>query len=218
MSVAALLDVDGTLVDTNYHHAIAWFRAFRDEGIAIPVWRAHRHLGMGGDQLVAAVAGDRAEAELGDELRAGHARHFHRLIDDVELMPDAQRLIEVLHGRDAAIVLASSASEDDLGHFRSMIDRDDLISAATSSADVERTKPEPDLILAALEKVRGTGRAVLVGDSTWDCEAARRAGVPAIALLTGGFSDAELREAGARDVFASIADLIDALDTTPLGE
>lgn len=189
MSAAALLDVDGTLVDTNYHRAVAWFRAFRDQEIAIPVWRAHRHLGMGADQFVAAVAGDRAEAELGDELRAGHARHFRALIDDVELMPDAQRLIDVLHGRGAAIVLASSASEDDLGHFRSMIDRGDLISAATSSADVERTKPGPDLILAAVEKVDGAEPAVMVGDSTWDCEAARRAGLPAIGLLTGGFSD-----------------------------
>ncbi len=218
MALAALLDVDGTLVDTNYHHAIAWFRAFRDEGMILPVWRLHRHIGMGGDQLVVAVAGEEVESERGDRLRDGHTRHFHDMIDDVELMPDARRLIEVLHERGAEVVLASSAGEEDLGHYRSMIDADDLIDGATSSGDVEKTKPEPDLILAALDKVSDRERAVLVGDSTWDCEAAHRAGVPSIALLTGGFAASELREAGARCVFESIGELLDSLDETPLAD
>jgi HAD superfamily hydrolase (TIGR01549 family) len=215
---AALLDVDGTLVDTNYHHALAWFRAFRDEGIVLPVWRLHRHIGMGGDQLVAAVADEDVEARLGDELRDGHTRHYRRLIDDVELMPDARRLIEVLSDAGAEVVLASSASADDLGRYREMLDADELIAGATSSADVEQTKPEPDLISAALEHVSASGRdrAVMVGDSTWDCEAARRAGIESIALLTGGFGEAELRDAGAGSVFASIADLLDGIDATAL--
>jgi HAD superfamily hydrolase (TIGR01509 family) len=214
---AALLDVDGTLVDTNYHHALAWFRAFRDEGIVLPVWRLHRHIGMGGDQLVVAVAGDEVERERGDELRDGHTRHYQRLIDDVELMPDARRLIEVLHESGAEVVLASSAGADDLGRYREMLDADELITAATSSADVERTKPAPDLIEAALEKVSaGRDRAVMVGDSTWDCKAAHRAGIESIALLTGGFAEAELREAGAGSVFASIADLLDGIAETAL--
>jgi phosphoglycolate phosphatase-like HAD superfamily hydrolase len=215
---AALLDVDGTLVDTNYHHALAWFRAFRDEGIILPVWRLHRHIGMGGDQLVGAVAGDEVEADCGDALRDGHSRHYQRLIDDVELMPGARRLIEVLSGTGSEVILASSAGAEDLGRYREMLDADDLIAGATSSADVEQTKPEPDLIRAALDKVSdsGGGRAVLVGDSTWDCKAARRAGVESVALLTGGFGEAELREAGAGSVFASIADLLDNIADTPL--
>jgi phosphoglycolate phosphatase-like HAD superfamily hydrolase len=215
---AALLDVDGTLVDTNYHHALAWFRAFRDEGIILPVWRLHRHIGMGGDQLVGAVAGDAVEAERGDALRDGHSRHYQRLIDDVELMPGARRLIEVLSGTGSEVILASSAGAEDLGRYREMLDADDLIAGATSSADVEQTKPEPDLIRAALDKVSdsGGGRAVLVGDSTWDCKAARRAGVESVALLTGGFGEAELRQAGAGSVFASIADLLDDIAQTPL--
>jgi phosphoglycolate phosphatase-like HAD superfamily hydrolase len=215
---AALLDVDGTLVDTNYHHALAWFRAFRDEGIILPVWRLHRHIGMGGDQLVGAVAGDAVDAERGDALRNGHSRHYQRLIDDVELMPGARRLIEVLSGTGSEVILASSAGAEDLGRYREMLDADDLIAGATSSADVEQTKPEPDLIRAALDKVSdsGGGRAVLVGDSTWDCKAARRAGVESVALLTGGFGEAELRQAGAGSVFASIADLLDDIAQTPL--
>src|SRR5947209_1415676 len=101
MPLAALLDVDGTLVDTNYQHALSWFRSFREHEIVLPIWRLHRHIGMGGDQLVPAVAGERIGKELGEELRAGDKRHFHKMIDECELMPDARRLIEVLHGRGA---------------------------------------------------------------------------------------------------------------------
>ncbi|NUP51956.1 MAG: HAD family hydrolase [Catenulispora sp.] len=214
---AALLDLDGTLVDSTYQHAIAWHRAFRDHRIVLPVWRLHRHIGMGGDQFVAAVAGEQAERDLGDELRDAHGRHFAELIDEVELMADARALIEVLHDRGAAVVLASSSRERELEHFRSMLNVDDLLAGATSSADVEQAKPEPDLICAALEKAPDTERAVMVGDSTWDCEAARRAGVASVALLTGGFSEQELRDAGAAAVFESIGELIDQLDRTPLG-
>ena len=214
--LAALLDLDGTLVDTNYQHALAWYRAFREHGIVLPIWRLHRHIGMGGDQLVGAVAGDEVERKLGDELRDGHSRHFHRLIDEVELMSDAKRLVEVLAERGAAVVLASSSNQEDLEHFRSMLDVDELLAAATSSADVEAAKPEPDLICAALEKVPDARRSVMIGDSTWDCEAARRAGVTSVALLTGGFSEQELREAGAIAVFASIGELLADLDRTVL--
>jgi len=213
---AALLDLDGTLVDTNYHHAIAWYRAFRDHGIVLPVWRLHRHIGMGGDQLVAAVAGEEVERDLGDDLRGAHSRHFHELIGEVQLMADARELVEALHDRGAAVVLASSSNEDDLNHFRSMLDVDDLLAGATSSADVEAAKPEPDIICAAVQKAPGAERSVMVGDSTWDCEAARRAGVASVALLTGGFSEQELRDAGAVAVFASLGELIEHLDETPL--
>ena len=205
-----------TLVDTNYQQAIAWYRAFRDHGIVLPVWRLHRHIGMGGEQLVAAVAGDDVERDRGDELRRDHGRHFHELIEETELMPDARHLVEVLHDRGLAVVLASSANVDDLEHFRSLLDADDYLVGATSSADVEKTKPEPDIICAALEKVPGADRSVMIGDSTWDCEAAERAGVAPVALLTGGFSEQELRDAGAVAVFASLGELIEHLDQTPL--
>jgi HAD superfamily hydrolase (TIGR01549 family) len=211
----ALLDVDGTLVDTNYHHAIAWYRAFREHGLTMPVWRIHRHIGMGGDQLVAAVAGKRVEDRQGDSLRAAETALYADLIGEVQPFADARRLLELLDGRGHRLVLASSGKRDEIDHYLDLMDARKLVEAWTTSADVERTKPDPDLVHAAVDKVGG-GEAVLVGDSTWDCEAAARAGVPTVAVLTGGFSEQELREAGAVAVFESLTDLCERLDETPL--
>jgi HAD superfamily hydrolase (TIGR01549 family) len=211
----ALLDVDGTLVDTNYHHAIAWYRAFREHGLTMPVWRIHRHIGMGGDQLVAAVAGKRVEDRQGDSIRAAETALYAELIGEVEPFADARRLLELLDGRGHRLVLASSGKRDEVEHYLDLLDARKLVEAWTTSADVERTKPDPDLVHAAVDKVGG-GEAVLVGDSTWDCEAAARAEVPTVAVLTGGFSDQELRQAGAAAVFESLTDLCERLDETPL--
>jgi HAD superfamily hydrolase (TIGR01509 family) len=212
---AALLDVDGTLVDTNYHHALAWYRAFRRHGIVLPLWRIHRHMGMGGDQLVGSLCGKEVEQELGDDVRAAEKDLYMELIDEVELLPDARRLIEVLKERGHAVVLASSAKSEEVEHYLDLLDARDLVDGWTTSADVEHTKPHPDLVAAGLEKAGG-GPGVMVGDSTWDGEAARRCGVQTVGLLTGGFSEQELLAAGAAVVFESIADLIDGLDRTPL--
>jgi HAD superfamily hydrolase (TIGR01549 family) len=211
----ALLDVDGTLVDTNYHHAIAWYRAFREHGLTLPVWRIHRHIGMGGDQLVAAVAGKRVEDRQGDSIRAAETALYADLIGEVQPFADARRLLELLDGRGHRLVLASSGKRDEVDHYLDLLDARELVEAWTTSADVERTKPEPDLVHAAMDKVGG-GEAVLVGDSTWDCEAADRAEVPTVAVLTGGFSDQELRQAGAVATFESLTDLCERLDETPL--
>jgi HAD superfamily hydrolase (TIGR01549 family) len=210
-----LLDVDGTLVDTNYHHAIAWYRAFREHGLTLPVWRIHRHIGMGGDQLVAAVAGKRVEDREGDSIRAAETALYADLIGEVQPFADARRLLELLDGRGHRLVLASSGKRDEVEHYLELLDARDLVEAWTTSADVERTKPDPDLVVVAMDKVGG-GEAVLVGDSTWDCEAAARAEVPSVAVLTGGFSEQELREAGAGTVFESLAELCERLDQTPL--
>jgi HAD superfamily hydrolase (TIGR01549 family) len=211
----ALLDVDGTLVDTNYHHAIAWYRAFREHGLTMPVWRIHRHIGMGGDQLVAAVAGKRVEDRQGDSIRAAETALYADLIGEVQPFADARRLLELLDGRGHRLVLASSGKRDEVEHYLDLLDARDLVEAWTTSADVERTKPDPDLVQVAMDKVGGGG-AVLVGDSTWDCEAADRAEVPTVAVLTGGFSEQELREAGAMAVYESLTELCERLDETPL--
>ena len=211
----AVLDVDGTLVDTNYHHAISWYRAFREHGLTLPVWRIHRHIGMGGDHLVAALAGQRAEDRQGDSIRAAETALYADLIGEVEPFADARRLLELLAERGHRLVLASSGQRDDIEHYLDLLDARGLIEAWTSSADVERTKPDPDLVVTAVDKVGG-GEAVLVGDSTFDCEAAARAGVPTVAILTGGFSDQELRHAGAKAVFESLSELCERLDETPL--
>src|SRR5919107_2594037 len=203
MPPAAILDVDGTLVDTNFQHAIAWYRAFKQHEIVLPIWRIHRHIGMGGDQLVASLCDDRTEEEKGDDIRDAEKVLYSELIGEVEPLKGARELIEDLKDRGHAVVLASSAKEDEVDHYLDLLDARELADDWTTSADVEKTKPHPDLVVAALEHA-GDNTAVMVGDSVWDCEAAGRAGVQTLAVLTGGFSAAELKEAGAVQVFESI--------------
>jgi HAD superfamily hydrolase (TIGR01509 family) len=213
---AALLDVDGTLVDTNYHHAIGWYRAFRQHGITLPLWRIHRHMGMGGDKLIAALAGERTENDLGDAIRETEKERYLELIDEVQPLPDARELVLELKQRGHAVVLASSAKDYEVDRYLDLLEVREVVDGWTTAADVSATKPEPDLVVASLEKAGG-GQAVMLGDSTWDCRAAARAGVETIALLTGGYSEQELRAAGATMVFESLRDLIERLDATPLG-
>jgi HAD superfamily hydrolase (TIGR01549 family) len=215
MPPAAILDIDGTLVDTNYHHAIAWYRAFRRHGVVVPVWRIHRHIGMGGDQLVGAVAGDEVEKRQGDAVRAAQDEEYSQLIGETAPFEGAAELLRTLKGRGHRLVLASSAKPHEVEHYLGLLDAAELADGTTTSADVEATKPQPDLVLAAMEQA-GDDRAVMIGDSTWDCEAARRAGIPAIAILTGGFSEQELRDAGAVAVYESIVMLAERLDASPL--
>jgi HAD superfamily hydrolase (TIGR01549 family) len=215
MPPAAILDVDGTLVDTNYHHAIAWFRAFCQHDIVLPIWRIHRHMGMGGDQLVGSLCGQQVENEKGDDIRAAEKVLYFQLIEEVQPLEGARELMGELKRRGHPVVLASSAKQEEVDHYLDLLDARDLADDWTTSADVEATKPQPDLVQAALDKA-DIGEGVMVGDTTWDCEAAKRAGVPAVAVRTGGFSEAELRDAGAVGVYASIAELRGALDETPL--
>jgi HAD superfamily hydrolase (TIGR01509 family) len=213
----AILDIDGTLVDTNYHHAIAWYRAFRKHEIVLPIWRIHRHIGMGGDQLVAALTDDRTEQEKGDDIRESETKFYFELIDEVETMDGSRELIEQLKQRGHTVVLASSAKEDEVDHYLDLLDARDLADAWTTSADVEATKPAPDLVTSALERAEGSSDdALMVGDTPWDVKAAAAAGVRTIAVLTGGFSVQELEEAGASEVFESVGELCEALDRTPL--
>ena len=212
---AAILDIDGTLVDTNYHHAVAWFRAFRRLDVTLPLYRIHRHIGMGGDQLVGALAGDGFEADHGDEVRELEGGFYMELIEEVRPLAGARELLCDLVERGHALVLASSAKAQEVEHYLDLLDARELADGWTTASDVEKTKPEPDLVTAAVEKAGG-GPAVLVGDTTWDCEAAGRAGVPAIGVLTGGFSEQELRAAGAACVFEQMAQLRATLGATPL--
>jgi HAD superfamily hydrolase (TIGR01549 family) len=212
---AAILDIDGTLVDTNYHHPITWYRAFRQSGVVLPLWRIHRHIGMGGDQLVAALAGEDFDGEHGDDVRAAEKVLYMALIEEVRPLDDARELVADLAGDGRAVVLASSAKPDEVEHYLDLLEARELATAWTHSGDVEHTKPQPDLVQAAVEKAGG-GSAVMVGDSTWDCEAAGRAGLDTVAVLTGGFSEAELREAGAACVFGSLRELRAGIQSTPL--
>lgn len=206
MAVTAILDIDGTLVDTNYHHTLAWHRALRAHGQRVQMWRIHRHIGMGGDKIVAALVGEEVEETEGDEIRSAEADAYGELIGEVEPMDGARELIEDLRGDGATVILASSARQDEVDRYLDLLDARQLVDGWTSSADVEQTKPAADLVDAALEKAGG-GPALMIGDSTWDVKAASAAGVPTLAVLTGGFSEAELREAGAVDVVESIGEL-----------
>lgn len=212
---AAILDIDGTLVDSNYHHAIAWYRAFRLHGITVPVWQVHRAIGMGGDQLVVHLAGEGFENEHGDAVRDAEHAYYAQLISEVQPLEGARELIADLKGRGHAIVLASSAKPSEVAHYLDLLDARPLADAWTDAGDVDRTKPHPDLVEVALERA-GTDDAVMIGDSVWDCEAAKNAGLKTIAVRTGGFGVDELTEAGAVSVHESIVHLREALDDSPL--
>ena len=216
MPPAAILDVDGTLVDTNYHHALAWYRAFREHGIVIPVWRLHRHVGMGGDKFVSAVGGDEVEERLGDGLRERWEAHFDRMLDETEPLEGARDLIAELKRRGSAVVLASSAVEKHVEAFLDKLDAREVADDWTTKDDVEASKPAPDLVRVALD-MAGTDDAVMVGDTPWDAEAARNCGLETIAVLTGGYGEQELRDAGAVAVFESVEELRRRLGETPLG-
>jgi len=208
---AVILDVDGTLVDSAYHHALAWYRAFRSEGIIIPVWRIHRHIGMGGDQLIPAVASEALADARADAVRRAEGDAYAALIDEIEPLEGANELLRALKRRGHAVVLSSSATQEELDQYLDLLDARDVVDAWTSSGDVDRTKPAPDLVQVALDRA-GAGAAVMIGDSVWDCEAAMRAGIPSIGVLTGGFCGSELQEAGARAVFESLPALRREID------
>jgi HAD superfamily hydrolase (TIGR01509 family) len=207
MPLNAILDVDGTLVDTNYHHAIAWHRALHAHGHPVQMWKVHRHIGMGGDQILDALVGEEAAAADGEAISEAEAEAYKGLIDEVEPLEGARELIENLRDEGNTVILASSAKQEEVDHYLDLLDARDLVNDWTTSADVEATKPEPDLVNAALEKAGNDGPSVMVGDSVWDVKAAKRAGIPTLAVLTGGFSEEELREAGAAQVVEAIDDL-----------
>ncbi len=215
MPDTAIFDVDGTLVDTNYHHALAWYRAFRRYDVTRPLWRIHRAIGMGGDLLVAQVAGQEVEEAHGDALRDAWVEEFDQLIGEVQPFEDARALLEEVKARGFRLVLASSGKSKHVDAFLDLLDARSLADAWTTSDDAEHSKPEPDLVQAALEQVDGAS-GVMVGDSTWDCIAAGKLDVPTIAVRTGGFSVEELTEAGATQVVESLRELREGLDDTLL--
>ncbi|HYP55050.1 MAG TPA: HAD family hydrolase [Solirubrobacterales bacterium] len=204
MPLTLIVDIDGTLVDTNYHHAIAWQRAFRAHGHQVPAWKIHRHVGMGGDQFVPALLGEEVDDDQGKALREGHGEAYMEMIAEVEALPGACELLRELHEDGLSVVLASSAKQEEVDHYLDLLGARDLVAGWTTSADVERTKPKPDLIRAAMEKVGGDGPWLMVGDSVWDARAAANADVPTLGVLSGGFSEEELREAGAVAVVESV--------------
>ena len=201
-----ILDVDGTLVDSNYQHALAWYRAFRRFEITLPVWTIHRAIGMGGDQLVGHLTSERVERNHGDGLREAWSEEFEPMLGEVQALPGVEDLLRALRDRGLSVVLASSGEARIVDVFLDLFNGRSLADDWTTSEDAEHSKPAPDLVEVAMRKVSGQ-RAVMVGDSTWDCVAATRAGLPSLAVRTGGFSPDELDEAGAEQVVDSLDEL-----------
>lgn len=213
---AVLFDIDGTLVDSNYLHVHAWSRAFRDAGVDADAWRIHRSIGMDGSRLVAALAAD-ADDNTRQRLKDLHSRYYKELTPLLRVLPGGREVLDRVASMGLQVVLATSAPEDELSVLRGVLDRDDIVAAVTSAADVDTAKPDPGIVEVALGRAGVTAAcAVFVGDSVWDAVASVRAGVPVIGLLSGGVSREELTSAGAGAVFEDARDLVAHLGGTAI--
>jgi HAD superfamily hydrolase (TIGR01509 family) len=215
---AVLFDIDGTLVDSNYVHVNAWLHAFRAVGHPVDAWRVHRGQGMGSSQLLATLLGEAAE-QIGPQAKQHHSEHYRQTSDLLRTFDGVRELVAAVAQRGVKIVLASSAAPDELDRLRTILDIEDTVAEFTAAQDVEAAKPEPDLVHAALQRAGVTAdRAVFVGDTVWDVQAAGKAGVPCVGVLSGGISAAELTMAGAVAVYDDCRALLHELDTSPLAD
>ena len=214
---AVLFDIDGTLVDSNDLHVRAWDHAFREAGRIFDDQVIHDQIGKGTDMLVPTLMPDTDDAEQ-ERLGDAHAAVFKgRYLGRVKAFPGARELLVRVHAAGKTVVLASSASKEELRHYIDLLDVKDIVSETTSSDDVESTKPAPDIFSIALEKVAlGADEAIVVGDTPYDVEAAAKCGIAAIALRSGGFSDEVLRDAGAVAIYDDAATLLAEYAVSPL--
>jgi HAD superfamily hydrolase (TIGR01509 family) len=213
-----LFDIDGTLVDSNYLHVYAWCRAFHDKDVEVEAWRIHRSIGMDGSTLLKSLAGD-ADEDTRSQLKDLHSRFYKEAVPMLRRLPGARELLQAVDRLGLQIVLATSAPEDELAIMREVLASDDLVSAVTSSEDVDTAKPQPDIVNVALKRAGvDADRAVFVGDAVWDVEACNRAGVQAIGVLSGGVSRGELENAGAQAVFENAKELCEQIDTTVIAK
>jgi HAD superfamily hydrolase (TIGR01509 family) len=210
---AVLFDVDGTLMDTVYLHTVAWWEALRQNGHVVTTARIHRRIGMGSDHLLDDLLGEDRDHGQDAALSGAHDALYAQYWSRLAPLPGAADLLRACAARGWRVVLASSASGPEADVMVKALDADDVTAGVTTADDVSSSKPAPDLVHQALGKAGvDPGQAVFVGDAAWDVEAAGRAGVPCLGILTGGWSRGELRDAGAHEVYDSPADLLDRLD------
>jgi len=216
-TTAVLFDIDGTLADSNYAHIDAWWRAFRAAGESVDAWRIHRAIGMDSSKLLESLLPDASE-ETRDTAKQFHTAFYSEHMPQLRLLPGARDLLEAVAGRGHAVVLATSAPQNELDRLLELLDAEQWIAAVTSSEDVEQAKPDPGIIEVALQKAGvDADHAVMVGDAMWDVESAERVGVTCIGVMTGGIGGDELRGAGAAAVYDDAAALLEDLDGSPIG-
>lgn len=216
-TTAVLFDIDGTLADSNYAHIDAWWRAFRAVGESVDAWRIHRAIGMDSSKLLESLLPDASE-ETRDTAKQFHTAFYSEHMPQLRLLPGARDLLEAVACRGHAVVLATSAPQNELDRLLELLDAEQWIAAVTSSEDVEQAKPDPGIIEVALQKAGvDADHAVMVGDAMWDVESAERVGVTCIGVMTGGIGGDELRGAGAAAVYDDAAALLEDLDGSPIG-
>jgi HAD superfamily hydrolase (TIGR01509 family) len=214
MPAGILFDVDGTLVDTNYLHVVAWSRAFRAQGHTMPMRKLHETVGQGAERLVETVLG-RPDQDVAD----AHTDFYGPFLHELMPLDGAADLLRATKRAGLVVVLATSASAKEARHLRDALAADDVIDAVTSKDDAEASKPDPDIVQTALDKSGlDAPEAVFVGDTVWDVEAARRAGLDCVAVLTGGIAEHDLRDAGAVAVYRDPRHLLDEFPDSPLGK
>ncbi len=213
---AAIFDLDGTLVDTTYLHALAWWRAGRDLDMPRPFAELHRRIGMGTERLLHAVYGE-LDGEVSGRLDRAHSEQYRQLHPEVRPLPGAADLLRELKRRGFVVAVATSGKPDDVEHARSVLGADDAIDVEVNSSEADDSKPAPDLFAIALERCGvGPEAAVVVGDTVWDVTAAARCAIASIGVLTGGHATQDLIGAGARSVHRDCAELLRSLDATVL--
>ncbi|ARH89517.1 MULTISPECIES: HAD family hydrolase [Streptomyces] len=214
---AALFDVDGTLVDTTYLHAVTWWEAFRQSGHRVPMADIHQAIGMGADHLIGHLLGPDRDRDVDATVSAAHKTLYAEYWPRLAPFDGAADLLRACARRGWTVVLASSASEAELSAMRTALDAEDALTAVTGADDVESSKPAPDLVEQALAEA-GTepGRAVFVGDTVWDMKAGVRAGVACVGVLSGGHCRQGLLDAGAREVYDGPGALLARLESSLL--
>jgi len=213
MARGVLFDVDGTLVDSTYLHAVCWWRALRQHDHDVPMARIHRAIGMGSDKILDELLSSDRDRDKDDELRTGHSALYAQYWDSLRPQPGAVDLVRACAGKGLTVGLASSAAPPEFAVLRRVLDVDDVVAGATNSGDAEESKPDPDILQAALDRTGLNAEdVVFVGDAVWDVYAAGKLSIPCVSLTCGGIGAAELRDAGAVAVYADPADLHSDLD------
>lgn len=212
-----ILDIDGTLIDSNTAHARAWVDALAEHGYQVSLERVHRLIGKGGDKVLPELTGLQQGSPQGQQISERRTQIFkERYLPSVRGLPGAHELLQHMRGAGLQLTVATSAKQDEVESLLKIVGANDLVAQRTTSGDVDHSKPDPDIVQVALDRLAAQpAQAVMIGDTPWDVQAANQAAVPIIALRSGGWSDSDLR--GAAAIYDDPADLLAHYQESPLG-